>query len=206
MLRTHELHPTLVHFPLTLVPTAIALDAIGEATDNHALMKAGKTLMPAAAVSAVLAGVAGFIAQGSAKAEGRAHDLLVTHRNLNAALIGTTAAMAIYRQTRERPGLAYLLLGAVGMAGMTYTAYLGGKMVYAHGVGVEPDGVNIDNSPELRPGELARVARESARRVGEQARASVEEIRAGQIAPAMRSHKQGGTRSLSTGDGATPSM
>ena len=56
MLRTHELHPTLVHFPLTLVPAALALDAIGEATDNEALMNAGKALMPIAAVSAAITG------------------------------------------------------------------------------------------------------------------------------------------------------
>ena len=110
--------------------------------------------------------------------------------------------MAIYRQTRERPGLGYLLLGAVGLAGMTYTAYLGGKMVYAHGVGVEPHGVDIDKSPELRPGEMGRAARESGRQLAEQARASFDEVRAGEIAPAMRTHAE----RVSRGNGATPSM
>lgn len=200
MLRTHELHPTLVHFPLTLVPTALALDAIGEATDNEALMNTGKWLMPVAAASAAITGVAGFIAQGAVKAEGHAHDLLVTHRNLNAALIGATAAMAIVRQTRTRPGLGYLLMGAAGLLGMTYTAYLGGKMVYAHGVGVEPQGVDIEKSPELRPGGMARAARQSARHLAEQARASAHEVAAGEIAPAARTHAQ----RISRGNGAAP--
>ena len=198
MLRTHELHPSLVHFPLTLVPTALVVDAIGDATDNEALMNVGKVLMPIAAASAAVAGIAGFIAQGAVKAEGRAHDLLVTHRNLNAALIGTTAAMAIARQTRSRPGLGYLLLGAAGLIGMGYTAYLGGKMVYSHGVGVEPHGVDIDQSPELRPGVLSHAARESARHIMQQARASAQELRAGEIAPAT--HAQATPR----GNGAAP--
>lgn len=203
MLRTHELHPTLVHFPLTLVPAALALDAIGEATDNEALMNAGKMLMPIAAASAAITGAAGFIAQGAVRAEGHAHDLLVTHRNLNAALIATTAAMAIYRQTRERPGIAYLLLGAAGLLGMTYTAYLGGKMVYAHGVGVEPHGVDIEKSPELRPGELAHAARESGRQLVEQARASAQEVSRGEFAPAVRTHVERLSRG---GNGSAPTI
>lgn len=190
MLRTHELHPSLVHFPLTLVPTALLLDAIGDATDNEALMYAGKTLMPIAAATAAIAGLAGFVAQGAVRAEGHAHDLLVTHRNLNAALIGTAAGMAIARQRSTRPALGYLLLGAAGVAALGYTAYLGGKMVYAHGVGVEPHGVDIEKSPELRPGTLGRAARESAHHIAEQARTSAQEVRAGEIAPAIRTHAE----------------
>jgi uncharacterized membrane protein len=202
MLRTHELHPTLVHFPLTLVPTALVIDAIGETTDNEALMNTGRWLMPVAAASAAIAGAAGLVAQGAVRAQGEAHDLLVTHRNLNAALIGVTAAMAIVRQTRRRPGLGYLLMGAAGMLAMGYTAYLGGKMVYAHGVGVEPDGVDIDKSPELRPGDFSRAAREAGHHVAEQARVSAEAIRTGEFAPAV--HTQ--TEHASRGNGATPSL
>lgn len=202
MLRTHEIHPSIVHFPLTLVPTALALDAIGEATDNRALMNAGKVLMPIAAASAAVAGAAGFISQGAVKAEGEAHEMLVTHRNLNAMLVCTTTAMAIYRQTRERPGIAYLLADAAGLLAMSYTAYLGGKMVYAHGVGVEPQGVDIAKSPELRAGELGRAARESARHIVEQTRIAAQEAAAGEIAPAARTLVGGAAR----GNGAAEEM
>ena len=51
-LRTHELHPMLVHFPLTLVPAALAFDAIGRYTNSQALMDVGKVMMPFAAASA----------------------------------------------------------------------------------------------------------------------------------------------------------
>ncbi|HEY8537791.1 MAG TPA: DUF2231 domain-containing protein [Steroidobacteraceae bacterium] len=202
MLRTHEIHPSIVHFPLTLVPAALALDAIGEATDSEALMNAGKVLMPIAAASAAIAGVAGFIAQGAVRAEGEAHEMLVTHRNLNAALVGATTAMAIYRQSRRRPGLGYLLAGAAGLLAMSYTAYLGGKMVYAHGVGVEPQGVDVEKSPELRAGELGRAARESARHIVEQTRVAAREAAAGEIAPAARTLVSKAAR----GDGAAEEM
>ena len=45
-MRTHELHPMLVHFPLALMPTAIAADAMCAMTADRKLMEMGKTLMP----------------------------------------------------------------------------------------------------------------------------------------------------------------
>jgi uncharacterized membrane protein len=198
-LRTHEIHPTLVHFPLTLVPTALALDAIGAATNSESLMKAGKALMPIAAASAVITGVAGFISQGAVKADGHAHELLVTHRNLNLALVAATAAMAAIRQTRTRPGVGYLMAGLGGVLAMTYTAYLGGKMVYAHGVGVEPDGVDLEKSPEIRRGSVSRAARESAALLQDQVVATAKEIAGGDLAPAVRVHAE----RIAKGNGAT---
>src|SRR3712207_8356105 len=36
-LRLHEIHPSIVHFPLTLVPASLILDAIGQATGSRGL-------------------------------------------------------------------------------------------------------------------------------------------------------------------------
>lgn len=41
-MRTHEIHPVLVHFPLALMPTAIAADVVGAMTGNRTLMDMGK--------------------------------------------------------------------------------------------------------------------------------------------------------------------
>jgi uncharacterized membrane protein len=198
-LRTHEIHPTLVHFPLTLVPTALALDAIGAATNNESLMNAGKALMPIAAASAVITGIAGFISQGAVKAEGHAHELLVTHRNMNLTLVAATAGMAAFRTTQSRPGIGYLMAGLGGVLAMTYTAYLGGKMVYAHGVGVEPHGVDLAKSPEIRRGNVAHAARESAVQLQDQVVATAKEIAGGDLAPAVRVH----ANRIAKGNGAT---
>lgn len=185
-LRTHEIHPALVHIPLTLVPAALAVDALASITRSNALAEAGRWLTPVAAASAAITGVFGYVAQGAVRAEGRAHDMLVTHRNLNTALVAISAAMAASRVRRRRPSALHLLAGFGGVLVMGYTAYLGGKMVYAHGVGVEPGGVRIDESPELRPGSLTNAARRSARHVLQQVKASGREIAAGELAPAMR--------------------
>lgn len=189
-LRTHEVHPTLVHFPLTLVPAALIVDALGRFTERQSLMDMGKALMPIAAASAVVTGAAGFVAQGSVRAEGHARDLLTTHRNLNTALIGITGAMAIARQRTTRPGIGYLMLGLSGLIAMGYTAYIGGKMVYAHGVGVEPHGVDLEHSPEFRRGQIGQAMRHSASHMTQQVRESFREVQSGEIAPAVRTHAE----------------
>ena len=86
-MRVHEIHPMLVHFPLALMPTAIAADTLGAMTDNDSLMETGRLLMPIAVASMAATGVAGFAAQEAVQAEGEAHDMLATHGNLNIGLL-----------------------------------------------------------------------------------------------------------------------
>lgn len=186
-LRLHEVHPSLVHFPLALFPAAIAADLVGRITGSRALMALGRRLMPVAAGSALAAGAAGLVAQEAVKAEGRAHDLLSTHRNMNLGLIGLALAMSAARVRSAQPGAGYLLAGLGAMAAMQFTAYLGGKMVYEHGVGVRPaGGLDEARSPELRRGTAREAMRLSGENARQGARHAAAELRRGEIAPALR--------------------
>jgi hypothetical protein len=134
-----------------------------------------------------VAAAAGLVAQEEVNATGEAHDMLVTHRNLNLAMVGTAAAMAIWRSGRDEPTPGYLALGLAGLAAMTYTAYLGGHMVYEHGVGVVgAGGVRGGVSPEVAPGTLTEAARVAGRDLAEGVRTVAEEVKQGQIAPQLR--------------------
>jgi len=144
-MRPHEIHPSLVHYPLAFQPLAVATDTLGYLTGNRRLLQAGRWATLLAAGSAALAGGAGFLAQREVEADGDAHDLLVTHRTLNIGLTLTAGLLAAWRWRRRAPTPASLAIGALGLAAMGYSAYLGGKMVYEHGVGVRPAG-------GLRPG------------------------------------------------------
>jgi uncharacterized membrane protein len=186
MLRLHEVHPSVVHFPLTLVPLTLALDAIGWLTDRPAFCDTARALMPVAAGSAMVAGAAGLLAQESVRAEGKAHDLLVTHRNLNIGLTAAVTGLAAMRMRRSEPTAGYLLTGLLGVMGMMYTAYLGGKMVYARRVGVEPDGVRPGESPPFGLRNIGRVARTSARHVKDGVEHIAQDTRRGEFAPALR--------------------
>lgn len=185
-MRLQELHPSLVHFPIALLPTALAADTLGRITGSEALMETGRRLMPIAAASAAVAGVAGLISQEASHVGEDAHPYLITHRNLNLGLIGVVALLARKRARRKRPSLGYLVAGLGGLATMTYTAYLGGHMVYAHGVGVKPaGGVSEDRAPEVTPGNAQEVLSVSARNLRDGWKHAVEHLAEGEIAPVL---------------------
>jgi uncharacterized membrane protein len=187
-IRVHELHPALVHFPLVLAPVAFIADLFGRISGNRDMMKLGERLMPIAAASGAVSAASGLVAQGAVK-PGRAHDLLITHRNINAGLVGLLAVLALERRGKSQPGTGYLLASAAGLIGMAFTAYIGGEMVYHHGVGVQPaGGVRDEHDPELHYGELGQAARTAVGNAREAAVEAVHHLREGKIAPALRPH------------------
>ncbi|HEX6053046.1 MAG TPA: DUF2231 domain-containing protein [Gemmatimonadaceae bacterium] len=186
-MRLQEIHPSLVHYPLALLPLSIGADLIGRATGSKAIKDLGRTTIPLAAASAAAAAVAGLVAQEEVNATGEARDKLVTHRNLNLGMVGAATAMAIWRSRHEEATPGYLALGLAGLATMMYTAYLGGNMVYEHGVGVLPaGGVRGGVSPELTPGNMTEAARTAAADLRQGAQTVIEETRRGELAPHVR--------------------
>lgn len=193
--RLQEVHPSVVHFPIAFLPLAIGADAIGRATDNRSLMAVGRTAIALAAGGAAIAGATGLIAQQEVDADGRALDLLVTHRNLNLVALAGATALAVTRWTAKKPGIGYLLAGLASVALVGYTAYLGGHMVYEYGVGVKAaDGLKKEGTvPALVPGQLRRAAREAGRDLVQGAQLTVKEIGEGKLAPAItHSRARGG--------------
>ncbi|HEV7264114.1 MAG TPA: DUF2231 domain-containing protein [Falsiroseomonas sp.] len=187
-LRIQEIHPSIVHFPIALLPTALAFDAVGRLTENPRLMDTGRHLIPVAAASAALAGVAGLVAQSAVRMRNNtAHDHLVTHRTLNIALTALLACLAASRGRQSRPGPGYLLAGAAGVAALAYSTYLGGKMVYEHGLGVRSaGGLDEEAAPEIRRGSLGEAARTSARHAAHALRHAAEHATEGELVPTLR--------------------
>jgi uncharacterized membrane protein len=179
-MRIQEVHPAAVHFPIALFPTAVAFDGLGLLTGDRSLMDTGRRLIPLAAAGAAVAGAAGLAAQGAVRAKGPAHPHLVTHRTLNVGLTVLLAALAVDRTRRERPSAGYL----AGIAVMAYSTYLGGKMVYGHGVGVEAaGGVREDAAPELRRGNFGQAAHSGAANAAHALRHAAEHAARGEVAP-----------------------
>lgn len=185
-MRLQELHPSAVHFPIALFPLSLAADALGRLTGSRSLLEVGRLTMPLAAASVAVSGVLGLIAQESVKTDEHSGPILDTHRNLNLGLLGLSALMARKRARTSRPGLGYLALGAVGAATMTYSAYLGGHMVYEHGVGVSPaNGLLEDRAPKLTPDNAGEAIRLSGEHVRKGVQHAVENLRSGPIVPAL---------------------
>ena len=186
-MQLQEVHPALVHFPITLLPLAIGADLLGKATGRKGLCTAGKVGIAAAAGTGLLAGIFGLIAQEEVNVEGKSREMLITHRDLNLGAVATMGAMAVRRARREKPSLAYLGLGLGLIGAVTYSAYLGGHMVYADGVGVEKAGGTYGSIPSLGKDQPARIARKAARDLGSGALHTVQEIARGEIVPTITS-------------------
>ena len=185
-MRLQEVHPALVHAPITLLPLAVGTDLLGRATGNESLMESGRRIMPLAAASAAVAAIFGIVAQEGVRRHGPTHDMLVTHRNLNLGLVAVATAMAAWRSTQGRPSVAYLALGILGIGTMTYSAYLGGHMVYEHGLGVAAaGGLREERAPELTSDRMGDVARTALENLRDGAAHAVEHVRHGEIVPAL---------------------
>jgi uncharacterized membrane protein len=183
-MRLQETHPALVHFPIAFLPATLAIDAIGRVTDEEALLTVGRVGMVVTAASAAISGIFGLIAQEASRFDPEAHDVLVTHRNLNLGLIAATGLMAVQRLKRREPSVAYLLGGLVGMGVMSYSAYLGGHMVYEHGVGVKRGGgLAPDRAPHLEPQQAGEVVRVAGSNVADGVRHTVSDLARGEFLP-----------------------
>ena len=159
-IRLSEVHPAVVHFPIALLPVAIGADALGLLTKSRDLHAIGRIGIALAAGSAAVAGVFGLIAQEEVRLDDRTRPILQTHRTLNVAALGIVTALAVARASVKRPGAFYLLAGLAAIGTVSYSAYLGAKLVYAHGVAVaDPDVVRSPRST------LAVAARDLAKGV-----------------------------------------
>jgi uncharacterized membrane protein len=195
-MRLQELHPSMVHFPIALLPVAIGADLLGRLTGSRALLNVGKTAMGIAAAGAATAATTGLIAQQEVNADGEALDMLITHRNLNLAATAVATAMATWRSGEEEPSAAYLALGLASIGLVTYTAYLGGHMVYELGVGVQPaDGIAEGHAPALTASNAWRATRHAASDLKSATGVTVKEIGEGKLVPALR--ESGGGKRVS---------
>lgn len=185
-MKLQEVHPSVVHMPLTFLPAAVLADAVGTLRDDPALLQVGKWGIALAAGSALLAGFFGLVAQEEVKTREHSHKMLVTHRTLNVGVTLVASGMAVARARQERPGLGYLALGAAAVGAAVYSAYLGGHMVYTHGVGVEAaDGVR-EGTPALKRGEGLASVRRSLDNARQGLEHAVQDAARGQIAPSLR--------------------
>jgi len=186
-MRLQELHPSLVHFPIAFLPIAIGADLLGRLTGSRALFNLGKAAIGVAAAGAATAATTGLIAQQEVNADGQALDMLITHRNLNLAATVVATAMATWRTAAERPSAPYLALGLASVGLVTYTAYLGGHMVYHFGVGVQPaDGIAHGHAPALTATDAWYVTKHAAADLKQAAALTAKEVGEGKLAPSLK--------------------
>jgi uncharacterized membrane protein len=135
-MRLHELHPALVHAPLALLPSAAVVDLLAAAGEDEHLDRFGCTLWWSTCASGLLAGLAGMAASQEIKGDDKAKEMMFVHGIGNVVLLVGAMGIASWR-ARNRASWSSALLGLSASGAALYTAYLGGELVYARGVGVK---------------------------------------------------------------------
>jgi uncharacterized membrane protein len=155
--RVHELHPTLIHAPLVLLPTTVIVDLAATFSGDRHLDRAGRTLWWGIVGSGLLAGVAGMAASQEVKADKQPRDMMLLHGLGNVTLVLGAVGVAMWRAS-HRASLFSNLVGLGAFAFATYTGWLGGEMVYTHGVGVKELTMKDEELDQLSPRLFSRQA------------------------------------------------
>lgn len=139
------LHPPLVHFPVALVTLSVAADALGNALGSASLHEAGWWALLGAAIGAALSVLAGLYDMSRARIAHDAHERVHKHMRVGLVLLTALAALTLWRWQIETGPVRGLggpyLVAAFAVLGLTfYQGWLGGRLVFAQGVGVSPTG------------------------------------------------------------------
>ncbi len=156
-MQLHEIHPSVIHAPLALLPAAAVVDILAASSRGRlrrlALDRAGRQLWWLGVGSAAVAGIAGMAASQEIHLDDpRARDAMWLHGMGNTAILIASLGLAAWR-SGHRATSATAGIGAAAVGAALYTAWLGGSIVYTHGAGVKalPNGAraSLDHSPPV---------------------------------------------------------
>lgn len=137
----HPLHPAIVHFPIALFMLNLVLDVASWIAPDRTLVVASTWVLALGVAMAVLAAIPGFADFASIRADHPGYTTAVQHLLLNFVAVVLYAVNVAIRwngddPTIERVGAMTAFLSIFGVTIISYSGYLGGKLVYDKGIGV----------------------------------------------------------------------
>ncbi len=137
------LHPIAVHFTIGIFAAAMLLKILAALVKKESLKAAATWNLYLAALSVMFSFITGLLAASRVAHNDNAHQIMETHETLGYVILGVILLLALWRLLLPSRFLArleklHLLIGIAGFGVMIYSGYLGGEMVYTHGVAVAP--------------------------------------------------------------------
>ena len=144
-----EWHPATVHFPIAFLLGGAALDLYAWWRGRADLARAATGLLAAGTLLGLVTAATGVVAFFTAPAHTEeAHRLMYWHLGLNAAALGVFATVCLLRQRPVESGAGVRVAGLLAAALLAGGGFLGGRIVYRGGAGVDPRIL----APEVRHG------------------------------------------------------
>jgi uncharacterized membrane protein len=139
------LHPAIIHFPIALSLVALLFELLARHPRARNLEPAAGLLIVLGALGGVAAVLSGQLARDAAVVPPVVVPLLARHEDVGELAMWLLLAVAAGRLVLAWRGWfkgivpwLYLLAATVAAGAVSYNGYLGGKMVFDHGLGTGP--------------------------------------------------------------------
>ncbi len=142
------LHPIVVHFPIALLYTSVALDWIGFILRSSGVSRAGFYVL---ALGAAGAGVAALTGPDHAQGDATVANLLTLHESFALITVALAVSLLLVRYMAAEglggaAAIGYLVVTLGLIAVVSLTGYYGGELTYHQGIGIVlPNGPVIAN-------------------------------------------------------------
>jgi uncharacterized membrane protein len=145
----HPIHQMLIVFPLGLLATALAFDAVALAAGDGYWSEVAYWMVAAGIVTGLLAAPFGLVDWLAIPRGTRAKRVGALHGLGNVVVLGLYAVGWLLRSDAPRsPGAAALILSFLGGGLALFTGWLGGELVDRLSVGVD-EGAHLDAPSSL---------------------------------------------------------
>lgn len=145
----HPVHAVIVTVPIGAWIAAVVFDIVAFAGGDPAAFTTGaRWLYGIGVLGAVLAAVFGLLDFTRLTPGTHARRTATIHMVLNLTAIAVFTAAWLTHLGGDDPSAVGLVLGLIGLAGIAVSGYLGGELVYRHGVRVADE---TDQAPAHEP-------------------------------------------------------
>lgn len=146
----HPFHPILVTIPIGTWVASLVFDIFGLATDDPSPFALGaQVLIAIGIVGALLAAVFGFVDLSVIGRGTPAQRTALIHMSLNLAAVALFAVNWFVRATSDHDAVSIvgLILTIIGLAAISVSGWLGGKLAYRYGVRVADEATQAEGFP-----------------------------------------------------------
>lgn len=135
-----NLHPLIVHFPIALLMTSVALDWTHHLWPRFNLERGALITHLLGWVASLFTVATGLLAARSLSVEGPAVSALASHRALGLAVVVVFGLLGVCRLRNPNPSprlrIVHFLVQIAGLALVAASGYMGGELVFTYGLGV----------------------------------------------------------------------
>jgi uncharacterized membrane protein len=131
----HPIHPMFVTFPIGLWIFSLVTDIIYRVNGNEMWASVAYYSMAGGIIGAILAALPGFVDYLALKPS-RVKDIALWHMLINVGAL-TLFCINLYLRTGAPDTTAPFVLSIIGVLSIMVSGWLGGQMVYVHGLAVD---------------------------------------------------------------------